>query len=110
MTYSPSNGTVANVVLCDLDLHFQGKPFYSYAFVIKKIAREADVLDIICLDSHGPRRGVALVFFFVARSIEFDSVSVSAHSTVERNTDIGPQSTIILSEIIVDRLLEHVQA
>ena len=38
--YSPSNGTIANVVLCDLDLHFQGKTFSYYAFALKKLQRQ----------------------------------------------------------------------
>ena len=34
-TSSPSNSTVVNVVLGDLNLHFQGQTFYYCAFVIK---------------------------------------------------------------------------
>ena len=49
-----------NVVLRDLDLHCQGQTFSCYAFAEKKIAQPADV-QRDCLDSHGPRHGVAVV-------------------------------------------------
>ena len=38
----PSNGTIAIVVLRDLDFHFQGETFSCYAFVIKNM-QTADV-------------------------------------------------------------------
>ena len=56
--YLPSNGTIANVVLRDLDLQFQCQTFACYAFI--KIYRKR-MSQQIFLDSHGPRRGVALV-------------------------------------------------
>ena len=57
--YLPSNGTIVNFVLHDLDLHFQDQTFSCNALVIKYV-QVADGQQI-CLDSHGPRRGVALL-------------------------------------------------
>ena len=76
----PSNGTIANVLLRNPDFYFQGQIVSCHTFVIRN-ARAADVpadvpadvsADVpamfqrmsqqICDDSHGPRRGVALVY------------------------------------------------
>ena len=53
--YSPSNGTIANVVLCDIDLHIQGQTLscYCYAFTIKNCAGSGFLRQIF-LDFHSP--------------------------------------------------------
>ena len=48
----PSNGIIVNVVLRDLDLHFQGQIFSCYPFAIKNCAGSGWPRQI-CLDSHG---------------------------------------------------------
>ena len=58
--YFPSNGTIVIVVVHNLDFHFQGQTFSCYAFAIKKCSGSGCPRQI-CLDSYGPRRGVALV-------------------------------------------------
>ena len=58
--YLTSNGTIANDVLGDLDLHFQGQTFSCHVFAIKNCAGSGCPRQI-CFDSHGLRRGVPIV-------------------------------------------------
>ena len=57
----PSNGTIATVVLRDLDLIFKVNNFSCSAFATKGNCTGSGRLSQICLDSHDPRRGFALV-------------------------------------------------
>ena len=58
--YLPRNGTIANLVLCDFYLNFQGQTFSCYANAIQIILCSGRPKQI-CLDSHGPCRWVELV-------------------------------------------------
>ena len=59
---SPSNGAIVYVVIRDVDHHFPGQTFSYSSFVIKYLTGSGCPRQI-CLDSHCPRRGVALLIF-----------------------------------------------
>ena len=62
--YLPSNGTIVNVVLRDLDHNFQGKQFFLYAFVINKMHKQRiSTTDLLLLTRPAVE---LLLFFFVA--------------------------------------------
>ena len=62
--YLQSNGIIVIVVLCDLNLNFQGQTFTSYAFSTKNCVGSGCHRQIF-LDLHGTRCGVALVVFAI---------------------------------------------